>query len=91
MMNVKIIHREFGVLVDETFKDATQFKIFLDSLNGSLQMGTRSLFYNGQDFLSYIPNDILSESVIMTKTVVDNDMTVVEYVDKRSKMERLVD
>lgn len=65
--SIKIQHKTFGVICNETFVDATQFKIFLQSIHGCLKSKSDLDFFNGQNFLLHIPHEILRESVINTQ------------------------
>ena len=65
--NVKIESEKFGVLLDENFVDATQFKLFLKVINGCLQLGNNLTFFNGVDFLIHIPYNKLVDSIVTTK------------------------
>jgi len=65
---IKITHKTLGTLVNETFIDAIQFKIFLQSINGCLVSKSDLDFFNGTNFLLHIPYDVLKESVIVGKS-----------------------
>lgn len=64
---IKIQHKTLGVIVEENFMDAIQFKIFLQTVHGCLRSSSDLDFFNGMNFLLHIPFDILKESVISTK------------------------
>lgn len=65
--NIKIVHKQLGTLLEETFSDATQFKIFLQTVDGCFANKSDLDFFNGKSFLIHIPFDILKESVVMGK------------------------
>lgn len=68
---IKVIHKTIGILVEENFSDAIQFKIFLQTINGCLKTNSDLDFFNGINFLLHIPYDILKESVVFTKVLPD--------------------
>jgi len=65
--NIKIENEKFGVLLNENFIDATQFKLFLKMINGALELKTNLTFFNGIDFLIHIPYKKLVDSIVTTK------------------------
>lgn len=65
--NIKIENEKFGVLLNENFMDATQFKLFLKMINGALELKTNLTFFNGIDFLIHIPYNKLVDSIVTTK------------------------
>lgn len=83
--HIKIQHETFGVLLNETFVDGIQFKLFLKMVQGCLELKNDLTFFNGSDFLIHIPFKYLVESVIVTSTF---DMTLADHM--RSKVEALV-
>jgi len=48
---LKVINESMGVLIDETFMDQIQFKLFLKMIHGSIELGNNLSFYNGDAFL----------------------------------------
>ena len=82
---LKVINESMGVLIDETFMDQIQFKLFLKMIHGSIELGNNLSFYNGDAFLVHIPNKILKESVVITTT---KEVSIVEQV--KSKIEAFV-
>lgn len=82
---IRIVHEKFGELVNETFVDGTQFKLFLKMTQGCLELKNDLTFFNGVDFLIHIPFKHLIDSIIITST---NEHTVTDQV--RSKIEALV-
>ena len=82
---IKIENEKFGTLLNETFIDATQFKIFLKMVNGCILMKEDLTFFNGVDFLVHIPHSKLVESIVTTS------VDVYELADHmKSKIEALV-
>jgi hypothetical protein len=69
---VIVKHREFGELVSQTFENSSQFKLFLQSIHGSLELKQDFSLFNGTDFIVHIPYDELRQSVIYTKCVVED-------------------
>jgi hypothetical protein len=84
--NIKIQHETFGVLLNETFVNGTQFKIFLNMVQGCLELKNDLTFFNGNDFLIHVPHKYLVNSIITTN--VDN-YTLAEHLINKSKMEAL--
>jgi hypothetical protein len=83
--HIKIQHETFGILLNETFVDGIQFKLFLKMVQGCLELKNDLTFFNGSDFLIHVPFKYLVESVIVTSTF---DMTLADHM--RSKVEALV-
>ena len=82
---IKIQHQTFGVLMNEGFVDAIQFKLFLKMVHGCVELKNDLDFFNGTDFLVHVPYKILKDSVITTN---NHEMTAGEVV--KSKIEALV-
>ena len=83
--NIKIQNEKFGVLLNETFVDKTQFKLFLKMVQGCIELKNDLTFFNGVDFLVHIPHGHLVGSIITTK--VDAEYTLAEHLINKSKME----
>ena len=83
--NIKIESEKFGKLMEETFVDKTQFKLFLKMIHGCLELKNDLTFFNGEDFLINIPYKYLSDSIILTSL---KPYEFTEHV--RSKIESLV-
>ena len=64
--NIRIENEKFGKLVDETFVDGTQFKLFLKMVHGCLELKNDLTFFNGVDFLVHIPFKHLVDSIVLT-------------------------
>lgn len=69
---IKIQHKTFGLICEENFIDAVQFKIFLQTIYGCLKSKVDLDFFNGTNFLLHIPFEVLKESVIFTKLEFDS-------------------
>ncbi len=63
---IKLIHPNFGVIIDKEFSDKIQFKLFMDLINLSLNNDRPFSLYDGKDDLFHIPNQIVKESIIFT-------------------------
>lgn len=66
---VIIKHPKMGKLLEQTFQDQSQFKLFLCGIHGPLELKLPVKYFNGDDFLLNIPYKILSESIVFTKYV----------------------
>ena len=84
--NIKIQHEKFGILVNETFMNATQFKIFLSMIQGCVELRNDLTFFNGVDFLVHIPHQYLINSIILTNI---ETYSMSEHLVAKSKMEAL--
>jgi len=84
--NIKIQHETFGILLDETFVNGTQFKLFLKMVQGCIELKNDLTFFNGTDFLIHVPYKHLVGSIITT--AVDN-YSLAEHLVNKSKIEAL--
>jgi len=66
--NIRIENEKFGTLMNETFVDPTQFKLFLKMVQGCLELKNDLTFFNGVDFLIHVPIKHLIDSIILTTT-----------------------
>jgi len=82
---VRIENEKFGTIVNETFVNATQYKLFLKMIHGCLELKNDLTFFNGIDFLIHIPYTKLVDSIISTK---QDTYTMSDVV--KSKIEALV-
>ena len=82
--HVIIVHPKFGEVLNETFMDEVQFKIFLNMIHSSIEMNQNLSTFNGKDFLVHIPSTILKESLVIGKT---KEMSMTELVMVKSKLE----
>jgi hypothetical protein len=82
---IKIENEKFGVILNETFIDPTQFKLFLKMIQACTELKTDLSFFNGVEFLVHIPHRFLSDSIITTS------LSSIEMSDiVKSKIEALV-
>jgi hypothetical protein len=81
---VTLTHPTHGKLVDETFLDQVQFKLFLKMIHSCLELKEDFSTFNGKDFLVHIPYQILRESIIVGNTV---ETTFTEVALMKSKIE----
>jgi len=82
---IKIQNEKFGTLLNESFIDPVQFKLFLRMVQSSIELNTDLTFFNGVEFLVHIPNRFLVDSIITTS------MSTLDVVDVvKSKIEALV-
>lgn len=82
--NIKIQHENFGVLLNETFVNGTQFKLFLKMVQGCIELKNDLTFFNGMDFFVHIPFKHLVGSIITTSV---DSYTLAEHLINKSKME----
>jgi hypothetical protein len=83
---IKIQHESFGVLLNETFVNATQFKLFLKMIQGCIEMKEDLTFFNGIEFLIHIPHKHLVNSIITTSV---DTYSLAEHLITKSKIEAL--
>jgi hypothetical protein len=83
--NIKIFNDKVGEILNETFVDQIQFKLFLKMVHASIELDENLSFFNGDTFLINIPSRILKDSVIVTST---KEISITEQV--KSKIEALV-
>ena len=82
---IKIQNEKFGTILNETFIDPTQFKLFLKMIQSCIELKTDLSFFNGVEFLIHIPHRFLSDSIITTS------LSTIEMSDiVKSKIEALV-
>ena len=82
--NIKIQHETFGVLLNETFVNGTQFKLFLKMIQGCIELKNDLTFFNGVDFFVHVPYKHLVNSIITTNV---DAYTLAEHLINKSKME----
>ena len=82
---ITIVNEKFGNLLNESFVDPIQFKIFLKMVDGSLNLKEDLSYFDGNTFLVHIPHKILKESLILTNV---KEVSIGEQV--RNKIETLV-
>lgn len=81
---IKILHEKFGVLLEETFVNGSQFKLFLKLVQGCIETKNDLTFFNGVDFMVHIPYKHLVESIITTKLDL---YTLTDHLINKSKIE----
>jgi len=84
LKNILLVHPKYGELINETFVDETQFKIFLKMIHTALALGNDFTTYNGKDFLIHVPNVMLKECLVLGNT---KDVTMADVVVAKSKLE----
>jgi len=84
MKTVKIIHPQFGLLLEDSYQDAVQFKLFLNLVHSCLELNQDLTTFNGRDFLLHIPYTLLRESIVIGNV---KEVTLAEYAIQKSKME----
>lgn len=82
--NIIIQNEKFGTILNETFYDLTQFKLFLKAIHGCIELKNDFTFFNGVEFMVHIPHRILIDSVITTSI---ENVEMMEVV--KSKIESL--
>jgi hypothetical protein len=82
--HVKIVHPSFGEIINETFIDGVQFKIFLTMIHSCLELNKDLSTYNGKNFLLHVPKEILKQSLVIGT---EKEMSVSEIVSAKSKLE----
>jgi hypothetical protein len=82
--NILLVHPKYGELLNETFVDEVQFKIFLNMIHSSLTLKEDLSTFNGKDFLIHIPFNMLKESLVLGT---NKDITMAEVVVAKSKLE----
>ena len=83
--NIRIESENFGKLINETFVDSIQFKIFLKMVHGCLELKNDLTFFNGVDFLVHVPYKYLAESIVLTSI---DTFTLADHA--KSKIEALI-
>jgi hypothetical protein len=87
--HIRIEHEKFGILVNESFLDSIQYKIFLKMVHGCLELKENLSFFNGTDFLINVPHKYLVDSIIIsTSKEYESETNLTEHF--RSKIESLV-
>lgn len=82
--NIKIQHETFGVILNETFVNGTQFKLFLKMVQGCIEMKEDLTVFNGLDSLVHIPHKHLVQSIITTSV---DSYTLADHLVNKSKFE----
>ncbi len=82
--NIRIEHEKFGQIMQETFVDPIQFKLFLKMIQGCLELKNDLTFFNGTDFFVHVPYKHLVDSIITTNV---DTYTLAEHLINKSKIE----
>lgn len=85
--NIKIIHPAFGELLNDNYADEVQFKLFLQMVHSCVELNQDLSFFNGRDFYVHIPYELLRQSIILGNAKPQEEMTLGQYVVRKSKME----
>jgi len=88
MKTVKILHPQFGILQEEMFEDATQFKLYLKLVHSCLELKQDLTTFNGKDFLLHVPYNLLKDCMVMGNV---QEVSLAEYAIQKSKMETIND
>jgi hypothetical protein len=67
MKTVEIINKNFGTILEKSFSDETQMKIFLKLIHISIVRKESLDYYDGYCDFIHVPFDILDESLIVSK------------------------
>jgi len=82
---IKIQNEKFGTILNETFIDPVQFKLFLKMIHGCVELKNDLSFFNGNEFLIHIPYRFVCDSIITTS------LDSIEMTDiVKSKIEAIV-
>ena len=84
LKHITIIHPTYGEVLNETFMDEIQFKLFLTLIHSSIELKQDLATFNGKDFFIHIPSNILKECLIIGNT---KEVSPGEIVMAKSKME----
>ena len=82
--HVMIVHPKFGEVLNETFMDEVQFKIFLNMVHSSIELNQNLSTFNGKDFLIHIPSSMLKECMVIGLA---KEVSMAEVVVAKSKLE----
>lgn len=85
--NIRIIHPQFGELLNDNYADEVQFKLFLQMVHSCVELKQDLSFFNGRDFYVHIPYELLRQSIILGNAKPQEEMTLGQYVVRKSKME----
>lgn len=84
LKHVTIVHPKYGEVLNETFMDEVQFKLFLKMIHVSIEMGENLSTFNGKDFLIHIPSSMLKECMVIGLA---KEVSMAEVVVAKSKLE----
>ena len=84
LKHVTIVHPKYGEVLNETFMDEVQFKLFLKMVHVSIELGENLTTFNGKDFLIHIPFNMLKECMVIGLA---KEVSMAEVVVAKSKLE----
>lgn len=82
---VKIQNETYGIILNESFVNPVQFKLFLKMINGCIVSKEDLTFFNGNDFFIHVPHSVLKNSVITTSL---EPYSLADHVITKSKIEQ---
>lgn len=82
--HIKIQNESFGTILEETFVNGSQFKLFLKLVQGCIETKNDLTFFNGVDFMVHIPFKHLVGSIVTTSV---NNYTLSDHLANKSKIE----
>lgn len=82
--NIVIVHPKYGEVLNETFIDDVQFKIFLNMVHSSIEINQKLSTFNGKDFLIHIPSETLKECLVIGRS---KEVSMSDVVIAKSKLE----
>ncbi len=85
--NIKIIHPQFGELLNDNYADEVQFKLFLQMVHSCVELKQDLSFFNGRDFYVHVPYELLRQSIILGNARPQDELTLGQYAVRKSKME----
>ena len=84
LKHVTIVHPKYGEVLNETFMDDVQFKLFLKMIHASIELNQNLSTFNGKDFLIHVPAEMLKECMIIGLA---KEVSMAEMVVAKSKLE----
>jgi hypothetical protein len=84
LKHITIIHPKHGEVLNETFMDEIQFKLFLTLIHSSIELNQNLTTFNGKDFLIHVPSNILKECLVIG---VAKEVSMADVVLAKSKLE----
>jgi hypothetical protein len=89
MMTIEVIHPKFGMLVNKSFDDDIQMKLFVNMFHVSLVKKESFDYYDGKCDMIHIPYKVLNKSIIVTN---ESKRTLSEYfMMNQKKIQNIVD
>jgi hypothetical protein len=85
--NIKIIHPQFGELLNDNYADEVQFKLFLQMVHSCVELKQDLSFFNGRDFYVHVPYELLRQSIILGNAKPQEELTLGQFAVRKSKME----